>query len=539
MKLKNSLILSFLSLLFFFLLFILTIFTISIIGYLNQSLEDSKKKERIKEEEKIKNLVQAGFKIIESNYYNAINKIITIKEAKELSILNLKNIKFNNGDGFFWIIQIEEGEKYPKMILNTAFPFLENKILDNNITGEKNYYVEMIDLCSQWEEGYLTFNWEKPSNIALGKVPFLAFVKSFDKFNWIIGTGVYMDEIEKEIEKKKEDIKKEMIYIGLRIIIFSIIIFIIFIFIITIISGKMTKGIINILKHLQVVSEGELSPIKVIKKEKSEIGRLIYEFNNLITNFSDSIRNIQKISYELEIITDNNKNISDTLIDITSEQSSAFEEISSAIEESSATIKAISDNTKKSSYVLLEGANMAEEGFTLIEQITKAINNISNQSQNIKKSVELIYTITEQTNLLALNASIEAAKAGDLGKGFSIVAQEVRKLADKSKLTANEITERIEENNSIVQEAINIILSSKDKFSKILDATTSSGRIIKEITSAVNEQAIGAQEIVNSVNNMYDLTSRLNEIVESIKVTGEAITELTKKMNNLLSKFKV
>lgn len=537
MKLKNSLILAFLVLLFFFLLFISTIFTISIIAYFNKNFENTKKRERLKEEEKIKNLVEAAFKIVESNYNNAINKVITLKEAKDISILNLKNIKFNNEDGFFWILQI--GEEFPKMILNPAFPFLENKVLNNNILKDKKYYLEMVNICSQWDEGYLTFEWEKPSNISLGKVPFLAFVKSFEKFNWIIGTGVYLDEIDREIEKEKENIKIELFYISVRIIIFSILLFIIFVFLITFISGKITKGIIDVSRHFQIISEGELIPFKTFKKDKSEIGRLIYEFNNLITKFSESITNIQKVSYELQIIADNNKNISDNLIDIISEQSAAFEEISSAIEQSSATIKAISDNTTKSSYVLLEGANMAEEGFSLIEQITKAINDIANQSQNIKKSVELIYTITEQTNLLALNASIEAAKAGDLGKGFSIVAQEVRKLADKSKITANEITEKIEENNIIVQDAINVIMSSKDKFSKILEATTSSGRIIKEIASAVNEQAIGAKEILNSVNNMYELISRVSEVVDSIKISGETVKELTKKMNNFINKFKI
>jgi len=537
MKIKTTLFFSFLIILFFSLLLISTVFTISIINYFNINFENIKKRERTKEEEKIKNLVEAGFKMIESNYNNALNKIITIEEAKKISINNLRSIKFNNGDGFFWIIETKGS--YPKMILNSAFPFMEGKILDNNITGEKNYYLEMKEICSNWDEGYLIFEWEKPSDISKGKSKFLAYVKSFEDFNWIIGTGIYLDDIEKQIEVEKNNVKKEMFFIILRIAITSIVIFFIVMLIINIISAKITKPIIEISRHSQNVLEGDLVTIKVAKKEKSEIGRLIYEFNNLITKFSDSIRNIQKISYELEIIAGNNKEISDNLIDIISQQSAAFEEISSAIEESSATIKAISDNAKKSSYALLEGANMAEEGFGLIDKITTAINNISVQSQNIKKSVELIYSITEQTNLLALNASIEAAKAGDLGKGFSVVAQEVRKLADKSKITVSEITENIEENNIIVQDAINIIMSSKDKFSKILEATTSSGRIIKEITSAVNEQAIGAQEIVNSVANMYDLISKVNEVVDSIKISGDTMNELIKKMNGFIAKFKV
>lgn len=537
MKIKTTLFISIFIFLFFSLLFISIVFTISIVNYFNVNLENTKKRERIKEEEKIKNLVQAAFKILESNYENSVNKIITLEEAKKISILNLRNIVFNNGDGFFWIIEVKK--QYPVMILNRAFPFLEGKVLDNRITGERNYYMEMKEICSNWDEGYLTFNIEKPSDISKGKVLFLAFVKSFDNFNWIIGTGVYLDEIDKQIEIEKENLKKEIFFIILRIVITSIIIIIMVIIFVNIISLKITKPIIEISKHSQIVSEGDLVPIKIDKKEKSETGRLMFEFNNLIQKFSDSIRNIQKVSYELEIIADNNKRISDNLIDIVSEQSSAFEEISSAIEESSATIRTISDNTKKSSYVLLEGANMAEEGFVLIDKITKAINNISNQSQNIKKFVELIYSITEQTNLLALNASIEAAKAGDLGKGFSIVAQEVRKLADKSKTTVNEIGENIEENSMIIQDAINIVMSSKEKFNKILEATTSSGRIIKEISNAVNEQAIGAQEIVNSVNSMYDLISKVNEIVDNIKISGDTMNELIKKMNNYITKFKV
>ncbi|HOV15748.1 MAG TPA: methyl-accepting chemotaxis protein, partial [Spirochaetota bacterium] len=216
-----------------------------------------------------------------------------------------------------------------------------------------------------------------------------------------------------------------------------------------------------------------------------------------------------------------------------------IEEISATLEESSSAIKHISDNAKASLEKLLEGSKKAEEGFVLIDKIIKSIQKISEQSNNIRNSLDLIFGITEQTNLLALNASIEAAKAGDTGKGFSVVAQEIRKLADKSKLTANEIKSKIEDNNLIVEEAKKLILNSQNTFKLILETTVSGRQIISEISHAINEQSTGSNEMMSSIDNIYESSQKMVEIVEMNKNNNKDIEDIYKSLTEIVDKFKI
>ncbi|HPO50870.1 MAG TPA: methyl-accepting chemotaxis protein, partial [Spirochaetota bacterium] len=229
-------------------------------------------------------------------------------------------------------------------------------------------------------------------------------------------------------------------------------------------AHKMSAPMEEISKHALNMIEGDLFKFKKKKylNKRDEAGKLIFCINSLIENFSQAVGDIQKDIKRFDFILNENKRTMDDLSKATTTEASAIEEISATLEESSAAIKHISNNAKESLDKMLEGSKKAEEGFVLIDKIIKSIQKISDQSNNIGNSLDLIFGITEQTNLLALNASIEAAKAGgDAGKGFSVVAQEIRKLADKSKVTANEIKIKIEDNNQVVEEAKKLILNSQ------------------------------------------------------------------------------
>jgi len=297
----------------------------------------------------------------------------------------------------------------------------------------------------------------------------------------------------------------------------------------------------EISRHTVNLVHGELSRFKKNEylEKGDEIGKLIFCINSLTDNFSKSILEIQNIIKRFNYVLSESKNIVNDLSKVTTNEASAVEEISTTLEESSFAIRQISDNAKASLDKMLEGSKKAEEGFTLIEKIIKSIQKIAEQSNNIKNSLELIFGITEQTNLLALNASIEAAKAGDSGKGFSVVAQEIRKLADKSKLTANEIKSKIDDNNQIVEESRKLILNSQNTFKLILETTVSGRRIISDISHAINEQSTGSNEMINSIDNIYESSQKMVEIVETTKVNHKDIEEIYQSLHKVVEQFKI
>lgn len=324
---------------------------------------------------------------------------------------------------------------------------------------------------------------------------------------------------------------------------FSGLFFTLFSFLFVLINAhKMSAPMEEISKHALNMIDGDLFKFKKKKylDKRDEAGKLIFCINSLIENFSQAVGDIQKDIKRFDFILNENKRTMDELSKATTTEASAIEEISATLEESSAAIKHISNNAKESLDKMLEGSKKAEEGFVLIDKIIKSIQKISDQSNNIGNSLDLIFGITEQTNLLALNASIEAAKAGgDAGKGFSVVAQEIRKLADKSKVTANEIKIKIEDNNQVVEEAKKLILNSQNTFKVILETTLAGRQIISEISRAINEQASGSSDMMKTIDNIYESSQKMVEIVEANNKNFKDVEDVYSQLSLAFDKFKI
>ncbi|HPO49159.1 MAG TPA: methyl-accepting chemotaxis protein, partial [Spirochaetota bacterium] len=231
------------------------------------------------------------------------------------------------------------------------------------------------------------------------------------------------------------------------------------------------KPLSDISKHAVSVSSGNYVRYDKYKNQENELGKLVKSFNSMIDSFGNIAGGIKDVISDLNGAIEENKKIIGEISDISSNEASSIEEISSVLTESAASIKSISGNTRISSEKLSTGAEKAKVGFDLIDKTLDSMGAIAQHSKNIQNSLEFIYDITEETDMLALNASIEAARAGSYGKGFSVVASEIRKLAEKSQITAKDIDARIDENNDIVLQAKEITENSQTTIKEILEAT--------------------------------------------------------------------
>ena len=292
----------------------------------------------------------------------------------------------------------------------------------------------------------------------------------------------------------------------------------------------------DIARHAILVSEGDFEFIKYNSKD-NELGYLVKSFNVMITKFGNISSGIKNVIIDLKDAIEDNKRIIDEISDSSNNQASSIEEISSTLTESTASIKSISNNTKISSSKLSEGAEKAKVGFSLIDKMIDSMEAISRHSKNIQNSLEFIYDITEETDMLALNASIEAARAGSYGKGFSVVASEIRKLAEKSQITAKDIDTRIDENNDIVSQAKEITENSQNTIKEILETTVSSDQILSEIATAINEQALGQSEIIKSIENINLAMQKLVETIEKMKFTTNNIDLTIGRLKSILNQI--
>ena len=493
------------------------------------------------------NIIEMAHQILSYNESLCENGEITEADAKMNSLNLLRQFKFNSENDYFWIIT---NDSPPEMLMHGQNSELEGTDLTNikynkALGANKNMFVVACDIANKKGEGYFDYNWEtKNSDGNIVILPKIGYIKYFSNWNWIIGTATDTTDVDIKVKKGKENVNKS---IGFKFLFFIILIiisaFIASIIIVTRIN-KIIRHLNLISDHALTIADGKLTQYETggddkEERNKTEIGKLIYSLNSIIDNFAEVTKLFSKTMQHIRKTMGEDENTVAELLDVSATQATAIEQISATVTESSASLKTLSENAKISSGRLLESEKGAQDGYKFLAQITESISNISNQSQAMKEAISLMHGITEQTNLLALNASIEAAKAGDLGKGFSVVATEIRKLADKSKETATEISTRIEENELYVSEATRLITNSQSTFETILKSTSTSRQIITDMSLAMQEQSRGSNEMMKSIDSISITSQKVVEVVDKSKEYTSELQDAFKELEIILGRFKV
>ena len=284
---------------------------------------------------------------------------------------------------------------------------------------------------------------------------------------------------------------------------------------------------------LENISNGDLSKHKLdyVGPAFSALERMrkkLVDINTAIGNVTHTVRASAK-----EISAANT-----SLSQRAEEQATNLEKTAASMEQITATVKLTSENLLQGTQLSEDAKTMANEGQQIVGKAVEAMNEINEDSKKIADIINVIDDIAFQTNLLALNAAVEAARAGEQGRGFAVVATEVRNLAQRSANAAQEIKTLIEASVSKIHGGSTLVNASGDSLQGIVEAVTKVSNIISEISTAGQEQAIGVEQINDSLMKLDDVNQQNTSMVEEVAVSSKILEEQSTELEQLISFYR-
>lgn len=364
------------------------------------------------------------------------------------------------------------------------------------------------------DEGALLFSDKFSSNIVDGNYIFYRPIK-FNKLKdlWHIRIAIPEDQI---LGEAKTALLIRLFF-GLGIAIVSLIV-------ISYFFNTIIRRIVKLAEAAKRMAKGNLF-IDFNTVGNDEITDLGKSLQSIIVRFSDIIKGLKDTMKQLN---EAGNSLSETAIKLSegaSEQASSTEEVSASMEQMSANIDQNAENAKNANII-------AKNSSSEIEISSKNVKQTADSMDDIAKKTSIIGDIAFQVNILALNAAVEAARAGVHGRGFGVVANEVGKLADRSKLAASEIDE-------LTNKSFQIAKQSGLSLEQIVPEIKKTAVLVEDITNASIEQKAGAEQINNAIQQLNNVTQQNASSAEQLATNVESLTMLSDKLNKLISFFKL
>ncbi|MBI5473060.1 MAG: methyl-accepting chemotaxis protein [Ignavibacteriae bacterium] len=491
------------------------------------------------------NIVDVAYAVIAEFDSLAQRGEFSVEEAQRRAKQSVQALRYNEKE-YFWINDLA-----PRMIMHPYKPELNGKDLsENKDPNGKRLFMEFVRVCREQGEGYVDYMWPKPG--ADKPVPKVSYVKLYKPWGWIVGSGIYVDDVESQMAGLRWLVLSALI-VGLLVSVF-----------IGVLIGRMMARPLK--EMLQQLDNADLNTV-LESDRRDEIGDLTRSFDRFIASIKETLLKVREASIAVASASAEISSSTEQMAAGAQEQTSQAGEVASAVEEMTKTIIENSKNASDTAATANKAKQAAEKGGLVVEETVQGMRRIADvvkrsastvrelgkSSNQIGEIISVIDDIADQTNLLALNAAIEAARAGEQGRGFAVVADEVRKLAERTTKATKEIATMIkkiqsdtgyavlsmEQGTQEVDEGIAFADKAGVSLREIVGISQTVTDMVTQIAAASEQQSSASEEISKNVEGISSVTGETAQGTEQIAHAAEDLNRLTEDLLRVVERFKL
>ncbi|HSM93977.1 MAG TPA: methyl-accepting chemotaxis protein [Anaeromyxobacteraceae bacterium] len=458
---------------------------------------------------KTRHVVEVAFGVLERYHRLAQQGTMTAEAAKAAAIEEVSALRYGEQD-YFWINDFR-----PYMVVHPFRPELNGKdVSDYRDPDGNRLFVRFAEEARRHGEGFVEYLWPKPG---VGEpVRKISFVKGFQPWGWIVGSGIYVDDVDAAF--RAEAAHDAWVLLAIAAV-FGIVAWLISRSILAPLGAEPAE-VADIANR---VADGDLDV--ALRPAPGGSATVLHAMTRMVERLAQVIGEVRGGADVLAGASQQVSATAQTLSQGTGEQAAGVEETTASLEEISASVTRSAENARELERLAIVSAANAEEGGAAVRDAVAAM-------RQIAERVAIIEEIAYQTNLLALNAAIEAARTGAEGSGFAVVAAEVRKLAERSRVASGEIA-------GVARESVAVAERSGDLVGELVPAIRKTSELVREAVEASHRQAAATQQVSRAMGEVDHVTQRNAAAAEELSSTAEEMSAQAESLQQAISYFRL